>query len=430
MAKAYVVVIVVLSVLNVITLYLYFKKRNLEKSYKKFKDEIAKILKININNPLDDFLLHQLNHYIKNLEEKYKLEKYKRRNIFSILDALSEGVILVSSKGPDIARIDFANNVAKYLFNSEDFVGRSLTAVVDNHDLVDLVIQSFKKGLDLEKEILFYYPEKRYFNCKVKSINVENYRVIILTDITKEINLENLRKEFLTIMSHEMRTPLSVINGYLEILLNEKGLDAKTRSFLKKIEEETARLTRMFNDLLDIQRLEKAVGEEKKFEVINFSNTVKKACDFFKIVAKKTGIEFIGEIEDDIYIVGNEDRLLQAVYNILDNAFKYTALKEKGEKKVWLRLYKENNEVIFEVEDTGIGIPSKELKKIFNIFYRVDKSRTRQVPGFGLGLYIVKTILDNHGARIFLDSEENNGTLFRVIFPVHSDSKYEKEMTN
>ena len=96
MAKAYVVVIVVLSVLNVITLYLYFKKRNLEKSYKKFKDEIAKILKININNPLDDFLLHQLNHYIKNLEEKYKLEKYKRRNIFSILDALSEGVILVS----------------------------------------------------------------------------------------------------------------------------------------------------------------------------------------------------------------------------------------------------------------------------------------------------------------------------------------------
>lgn len=428
MEEIYIFVIVLLIVLNVITLYLYFKKRKNEKSYKKFKDEIAKILNININNPLDDFLLHQLNHYINTLEEKYKLEKYKRRNIFSILDTLSEGVILVSSKGPDIARIDFANNVATYLFNSEDYVGRSLTAVIDNHDLVDLVIQSFKKGEDLEEQILFYYPEKRYFNCKVKSINVENYRVIILTDITKEINLENLRKEFLTIMSHEMRTPLSVINGYLEILLNEKELDPKIHSFLRKIEEETARLTRMFNDLLDIQRLEKAVGEEKKFEVLNFSNTVKKAYDFFKIVAKKSNIDFVADIEDNIYILGNEDRLLQAVYNILDNAFKYTALKEKGDKKVWLRLYRENNEVIFEVEDSGIGIPSKELKKIFNIFYRVDKSRTRQVPGFGLGLYIVKTILDNHGARVFLDSEENNGTLFRVIFPVHSDIIYEKEI--
>ena len=428
MEEIYIFVIVLLIVLNVITLYLYFKKRKNEKSYKKFKDEIAKILNININNPLDDFLLHQLNHHINTLEEKYKLEKYKRRNIFSILDTLSEGVILVSSKGPDIARIDFANNVATYLFNSEDYVGRSLTAVIDNHDLVDLVIQSFKKGEDLEEQILFYYPEKRYFNCKVKSINVENYRVIILTDITKEINLENLRKEFLTIMSHEMRTPLSVINGYLEILLNEKELDPKIHSFLRKIEEETARLTRMFNDLLDIQRLEKAVGEEKKFEVLNFSNTVKKAYDFFKIAAKKSNIDFVADIEDNIYILGNEDRLLQAVYNILDNAFKYTALKEKGDKKVWLRLYRENNEVIFEIEDSGIGIPSKELKKIFNIFYRVDKSRTRQVPGFGLGLYIVKTILDNHGARVFLDSEENNGTLFRVIFPVHSDNIYEREI--
>ncbi len=127
------------------------------------------------------------------------------------------------------------------------------------------MIQSFKENEDLEEDILFYYPEKKiFFNCKVKSINVENYRVIILADITKEINLENLRKEFLTIMSHEMRTPLSVINGYLEILLNEKGLDPKIHSYLRKIEEETARLTRMFNDLLDIQRLEKAVGEEKK----------------------------------------------------------------------------------------------------------------------------------------------------------------------
>jgi two-component system phosphate regulon sensor histidine kinase PhoR len=134
-------------------------------------------------------------------------------------------------------------------------------------------------------------------------------------------------------------------------------------------------------------------------------------------------IEFEEQIEDDLYVFGNEDRLLQVVYNILDNSFKFTALKEKDEKKVWLRLYKDDNDktIILEIEDTGIGIPSKELKRIFNLFYRVDKSRSRQVPGLGIGLYIVKTVLDNHNARIYLDSEENNGTLFQVILPIKTN---------
>ncbi|MDK2906953.1 MAG: two-component system, OmpR family, phosphate regulon sensor histidine kinase PhoR, partial [Petrotoga sp.] len=264
-----------------------------------------------------------------------------------------------------------------------------------------------------------------YFRCQVKSINVENYRVIILLDITKEKNLEDLRREFLTIMSHEMRTPLSVISGYLETILHEPNLDVEIYQPLKKIEEEISRLTRMFNDLLDIERLEKNIGEEKRFVYFNFSNTVKRAFDFFKIVADKMSIEFEEQIEDDLYVFGNEDRLLQVVYNILDNSFKFTALKEKGEKKVWLRLYENDNTIILEIEDTGIGIPSKELKRIFDLFYRVDKSRSRQVPGLGIGLYIVKTVLDNHNARIYLDSEENNGTLFQVILPIKTNNETE-----
>jgi two-component system phosphate regulon sensor histidine kinase PhoR len=91
-------------------------------------------------------------------------------------------------------------------------------------------------------------------------------------------------------------------------------------------------------------------------------------------------------------------------------------MKEKGEKNVYVRLYKESSNVVLEIEDTGIGIPSKELEKIFDMFYRVDKSRTRQVSGFGLGLYIVKSILDKHNAGVYLESEENNGTLFRITF--------------
>ncbi len=421
MVNIYAIIILLLIITNILFIYAYSKKRKEENAHRRFKNEIAKNININIKNPVDDFLLHQLNSYIKNLEEKYKSEKYKRRNIFSILDNLSEGIILVSFNQNEIIRVDFANSFAKNIFTTENFVGRSLTEVIDNHNLIELTLKSFKTNKEMEEETSFYYPEKKYFRCQVKSINVENYRVIILLDITKEKNLEDLRREFLTIMSHEMRTPLSVISGYLETILHEPNLNEEIYQPLKKIEEEISRLTRMFNDLLDIERLEKNIGEEKRFVYFNFSNTVKRAFDFFKIVANKMSLEFEEQIEDDLYVFGNEDRLLQVVYNILDNSFKFTALKEKGEKKVWLRLYKKDKTIILEIEDTGIGIPSKELKRIFHLFYRVDKSRSRQVPGLGIGLYIVKKVLENHNARIYLDSEENNGTLFQVILPVKTN---------
>ncbi|RAO99279.1 hypothetical protein PW5551_04945 [Petrotoga sp. 9PW.55.5.1] len=422
MTYVYILIIILLIILNILLFLAYYRKKQEEKSYKQLKNEIAKSIDLNIKNPVNDFLLHQLNFFIQNLQEKYKSEKNKRRNIFSILDNLSEGVILVSINHDEIIRVDFANSFAKNIFNTEEFVGRTLTEVIDNHNLIELALKSFKINDNVDEDISFYYPEKKYFRCQVKSIGVENYRVIILLDITKEKNLENLRREFLTIMSHEMRTPLSVISGYLETVLNEPNLDEEIYISLKKVEEETSRLTRMFNDLLDIERLEKNIGEEKRFVYFNFSNTIKRAYDFFKIVSDNLFVEFEKQVEEDIYIFGNEDRLLQVVYNILDNSFKFTSLKEKGQKKVWLRLYQSSNEVILEIEDTGIGIPSKEMKKIFNLFYRVDKSRTRQVPGLGIGLYIVKTILESHGARIYLDSEENNGTLFQIIIPTNKNA--------
>jgi two-component system phosphate regulon sensor histidine kinase PhoR len=138
------------------------------------------------------------------------------------------------------------------------------------------------------------------------------------------------------------------------------------------------------------------------------------------MLAKEMDINIISEIDDDIYIKANEDRILQVIYNLVDNALKFTSLKKTSEKNVWMKLYQEKNEekdeVVLEIEDDGIGISSKEIQKIYDMFYRVDKSRTRQIGGFGLGLYIVKTILDKHNARIYLESEENNGTLFKINF--------------
>jgi len=395
----------------------YFRQMKAIDSYKKLKEELCRILDININNPSDDFLLHQTNLKYKSLAERYESERVRRKNLYSIMNNLEEGVIVVSIYQSDIIKVDFANDFSKRIFTIDDYVGRSIVEIVDNHSLIDLILKSYKLQSDEEEELLFYSPEKRFYNCKVKMMNIDDSgRIILLSDITKEKNLENLRKEFLTTMSHELRTPLSVMNGYLETILMDNHLDKGLEKMLKIIEDETARLTRLVNDLLDLGRLEKSLTDSTNIKEINISNITKKVFEFFKLLSEGLDVSLTAEVANNLKIKGDEERIMQAVYNIVDNALKFTSMKEKGEKNVYVRLYKESSNVVLEIEDTGIGIPSKELEKIFDMFYRVDKSRTRQVSGFGLGLYIVKSILDKHNAGVYLESEENNGTLFRITF--------------
>ena len=395
----------------------YFRQMKAIDSYKKLKEELCRILDININNPSDDFLLHQTNLKYKSLAERYESERVRRKNLYSIMNNLEEGVIVVSIYQSDIIKVDFANDFSKRIFTIDDYVGRSIVEIVDNHSLIDLILKSYKLQSDEEEELLFYSPEKRFYNCKVKMMNIdESGRIVLLSDITKEKNLENLRKEFLTTMSHELRTPLSVMNGYLETILMDNHLDKGLEKMLKIIEDETARLTRLVNDLLDLGRLEKSLTDSTNIKEINISNITKKVFEFFKLLSEGLDVSLTAEVANNLKIKGDEERIMQAVYNIVDNALKFTSMKEKGEKNVYVRLYKESSNVVLEIEDTGIGIPSKELEKIFDMFYRVDKSRTRQVSGFGLGLYIVKSILDKHNAGVYLESEENNGTLFRITF--------------
>jgi len=395
----------------------YFRQMKAIDSYKKLKEELCRILDININNPSDDFLLHQTNLKYKSLVERYESERVRRKNLYSIMNNLEEGVIVVSIYQSDIIKVDFANDFSKRIFTIDDYVGRSIVEIVDNHSLIDLILKSYKLQSDEEEELLFYSPEKRFYKCKVKMMSIDdNGRIVLLSDITKEKNLENLRKEFLTTMSHELRTPLSVMNGYLETILMDKQLDKGLEKMLKIIEDETARLTRLVNDLLDLGRLEKSLTDNTNIKEINISNITKKVFEFFKLLSEGLDVNLTAEVANNLKIKGDEERIMQAVYNIVDNALKFTSMKEKGEKNVYVRLYKESSNVVLEIEDTGIGIPSKELEKIFDMFYRVDKSRTRQVSGFGLGLYIVKSILDKHNAGVYLESEENNGTLFRITF--------------
>ncbi|KLO22738.1 hypothetical protein X275_05290 [Marinitoga sp. 1197] len=397
--------------------YIVIKKEN-----EKLKSSVSKVLSISANDPATEYLIHSLEEKINSLNKKVMFEKMKRKNIYSVLNNISEAIMLVFySEVSDTLILDYANKSAQNLFITEDFLGKTLSEILEDHNLIDIILKSYRQDKNISDEIIVYSPKKSFFHCEIKKIfleseNNQNYRIVVLRDITKEKEIELMRREFLTIMSHELKTPLTVIHGYSEtLLMSDEKLSSQALRFLNIIEDESSRLTRLINDLLDISRLERK-DYEYQFKEVNLSNLLKKMNMIFNSLTKEMDINIFLEVEDDLTIIGDEDRLMQAIYNILDNAIKFTHIKDSEKKEVYIRLYRENDEVILEIEDTGIGIPERERNKIFNLFYRVDKSRTRQVPGTGLGLYIVKQILEKHRAYIEVDSEENQGTLVKIIF--------------
>ncbi|WP_217671808.1 cell wall metabolism sensor histidine kinase WalK [Marinitoga sp. 1138] len=407
----------------VVLYYVVTAYMSLKKETSKLKSSISRVLSISASDPATEFLVHSLEEKIKDLNKKMDIEKRKRKNIYSILNNISEAIMLVFyNESSDRLILDYANKGAQNLFITSDFLGKTLSEILEDHTLIDLILKSYRKNENLKEEIIIYSPKKSFFNCEIKKVTLDteheqNYRIVILRDITKEKELDLMRREFLTVMSHELKTPLTAIHGYAEtLLMSDENMSPQAIRFLRIIEDESSRLTRLINDLQDISRLERK-DYEYHFKELNISNLIKKVYMIFESLVKDMDVKLYLDIEKELIITGDEDRLMQVAYNILDNAVKFTYIKENGPKEIFIRLYSgKEDEIIFEVEDTGIGIPERERNKIFNLFYRVDKSRSRQIPGTGIGLYIVKQILEKHRAYIEVDSEEQQGTLIKIIF--------------
>lgn len=221
---------------------------------------------------------------------------------------------------------------------------------------------------------------------------------------------ENSRNDFLAAVSHELRTPLTYIKGYSDIL--NKGMyksSEEQSEYLKIINKEAKRISILINDLFELSKLQ--IGKfdlEKDWTDIN--NIIDKVITNLKPEVKKKGIQFKVSLQDipKLYIDGQ--RMEQVIYNLIENAMKYT---NQGEIKVLS--YTENEFVIIKITDTGIGIPTTDLPKIWDRFYRVDQSRTRKTGGTGLGLYVVKKIIESHDGKVTVDSKENQGSTFTLF---------------
>ncbi|AAD36721.1 histidine kinase [Thermotoga maritima MSB8] len=403
---------VIVAVLFVL-LFLVFKKRLSE--YKILIEKLSDMLGEKGVPPL--YLFERLKKYVDNLKETISRVEVSRDNFLTILNSLSEPIFILDREG----KITFLNEIARELVQGRiNPEGRPYYEIFEDYYINEMVEETIKSEEPQEGTLVTYVGnEKKYFHVKVIPVELKSgdkIFVILFHDVTKERKLDEMRREFIATVSHELRTPLTSIHGYAETLL-EDDLENKelVKRFLKIIEEESARMTRLINDLLDLEKIEES---EANFEMkdVDLCEVIEYVYRIIQPIAEENEVDLIVECED-VVVRGNKERLIQMLLNLVDNAVKYTSLKEKGEKKVWVRAYDTPDWVVVEVEDTGPGIPKEAQSRIFEKFYRVDKARSRKMGGTGLGLTIVKTIVDKHGGKIEVESEINQGTLMRVLLP-------------
>ncbi len=266
-------------------------------------------------------------------------------------------------------------------------------------DLDELIeeLNNLKTGTVLNKEI-YNITEELYLIARRTMHELETAKIF-------KVN----RNEFMGNVAHELRTPIFAIQLSLETLLDGAINDEKVNvDFISRAFNQTKRLKELVDDLITISKFETGVKMSKRY--FGISNSVNKTIDELRALAeaRNVSLEFDPSSANGVSVFGDEERLKQVLVNLIDNAIKYTS--KDGIVKVSLDL--KEKEVIINIEDNGIGIPKKDLPRIFERFYRVDKTRSRDVGGSGLGLSIVKHILEAHSSQIKVESEVNKGTKF------------------
>jgi two-component system phosphate regulon sensor histidine kinase PhoR len=241
--------------------------------------------------------------------------------------------------------------------------------------------------------------------------------VLILRDIRREKHLARLRSDFISNITHELKTPLTSIRMYAESLLMGRVMTNQLqKEYLSVVITETDRLKRMINNILEFSKMEKG-KPEYHFVNSNLASIVKSAIQEINYWLEKEGFDVVTELDDKIFSDVDPEKMKQAIGNLLSNAIKYST----DSKKIFLRLFKKTEYICIEVEDRGIGIPEDKLSRIFEQFYRIEQKES--ISGTGLGLTVVKEIIEAHNGSISVTSEIGKGSRFMVIIPINDIDK-------
>ena len=241
----------------------------------------------------------------------------------------------------------------------------------------------------------------------------EGQLLLLVRDVSRQVQLEGMRKDFVANASHELRSPLTVISGYLETLSQDPVLDPELKGPLAEMRRQAERMTQIIRDLLELSRLEAAEGEVEDGESIDVAallSTLRKDV----LARSERPREIRVRLDSDASLIGNESEIQSAFFNLVDNAAKYTP----PEGSIEMRWWTDSDGGHFTVTDTGIGILPEHIPRLTERFYRVDPARSRSTGGSGLGLAIVKHVLQRHGATLEVESAPGEGSVFGCHFPL------------
>lgn len=370
-------------------------------------------------------LAQAVNNLSVRVEESREQSESERRRLDSVLTHMSDGVLATDRRG----NITIINDMAAEFLNvdSVDQVkGLSILDVLDireDYTLRDLLENQDTIYLDMSAQgrdqVL-----NAYFSLIQRESGFISGLVCVLHDITEQQKIDHDRKQFVSNVSHELRTPLTSLRSYIEALNDGAWKDPEVApSFLKVTQDETDRMIRMINDLLSLSRMDSGTAK-LELELVNLNELFTYILDRFDMMIKnETGEghekrpknysikrEFT---QRDLWVEIDPDKFIQVIDNIMNNAIKYSP--DGG--VITCRLVETHDHVLLSISDQGLGIPKKDLGRIFDRFFRVDKARSRAQGGTGLGLAISREVIEMHNGRIWVESLEGKGSTFYITLP-------------
>ncbi|WP_320041678.1 ATP-binding protein [uncultured Desulfobacter sp.] len=373
-------------------------------------------------------LAKAMNYMAAELNKKIMDVKNHSRELEAVHTSMEEGVIAINAQ----EQIITINKAAAKIFDfpPETLKEKHVLEVARNYDFQVFLKKALATAEPVEDDIVIDSDERMVLNIHSTVLyDTHDERMgtlVIFRDITRIRLLETMHKDFAANVSHELKTPLTTIKGFIETLIQmtqessgapDQASAAQYSRFLGIIEKNVNRMVRLIDDLLSLSRLERLKGTDIQLETHSLADSIYKVVRFCADRAQSRGITM--EVHCPETIVGMVDPTLieQAVYNLVDNALKYSG---EGTSITIDAALKEDN-IEIQVKDTGQGIDTTHLPKIFNRFYRVDKGRSRDQGGTGLGLAIVKHIVQYHNGRIEVESRRGKGTCFTITLPGGTD---------
>lgn len=337
-----------------------------------------------------------------------------RAELLAMLASMSEGVIATDTK----QRVVIVNQRAGELlsFPVASVSGKPLWEIVRDEAILkaaaEVLVSRERKAFQISPSVGRYLEVTA---CTYPADGLPQGLILVAHDTTQSVRYQELRKEFVANVSHELRTPLTVIKGFTETLRDGAINDPLTGpKFLGTIERHVDQLTNLVSDLLELSKLEGTPDLPRRVS-FDVCGVARRAADLLLPAAQRKEQSLTVEIPRSLpRVLGNPDYIERAVSNLIDNAIKYTP--ERG--RIHLTAMADDDFVVVEISDNGIGIPPEDLNRVFERFYRVDRSRSREMGGTGLGLSIVKHVVQVHGGAIDVSSIPGQGSKFRLKLPI------------